>query len=328
MDRQDLQDRLAQEVPSSVLRYFAVDMHKLKPGRPSSDAYAEVIAHHERARAESRDLLNEFQFAGRTAVNCWLPLSNIAQQWTSQKGFCAALERKYGRDILIEGIRPTLDETPKAIQAFRFQDRVVLAFGYSKGERRVWQDYRVVRIPDQRVDFVIIHFDPFMVEVRVPANQNEAFKKAVLDVMGIEEEVTWECLTRLSEAEITELKDRLGSQAAVARHKETKGGLEYREWGAAPDTEDLYDLETYQEESRGKPFRKGVFVFDHQYSIGLVEKVKYRVTSSELTPRGKVTGGGLWFLSPVGEEVITRVIDIIRDIRRDTLEMAANALAG
>lgn len=182
---------------------------------------------------------------------------------------------------------------------------MVLAFSYLGRPRRYLEDYEIVIRSPQILDYVIIHFSPFAVEIRVNQSQNEIFKKAILSLMDIDSEVVWEKLTKLSEEQARELAGVLKARLRAAKHKMTEGVYATKEVTANTQVEDLEIQEQYQLEFSNQPMKKKTFVFRHEYSFGYVEEnVSFYITDE-----------GIWFRSNVGEEVIAHVLKEILKIK-------------
>ncbi|WP_187418456.1 hypothetical protein [Neomoorella thermoacetica] len=305
----DLKDVLAMEVPKAALKYIA-QTNELKPGGTSIEHYADVLVHSPKTIDIAKVLARQYRYAGRTAVNLFIPTSGISRDWNNPKYFKAEMEKKYGPDIFTDGVKPQLTEEPKLIRIHEDGSRYILTFSYLGKPRRVLDNYEIVKRRPQLIDFVLIHFEPFMIEIRTPMQDTKKFKSAVLKAMGItkstfEEEVTWEQITKLTDKEALELAIILRAKLRNAKHQMLEGIYATKEVTASPTVKDLSKEEEYLKEFKDIPCKKRVFNFLFEHSYGLKEDISYQITDQ-----------GLNFITPVSEEVISFVLDKIIQIRK------------
>jgi hypothetical protein len=299
-----LRDELVMQVPSGALKQLIKNEQLEEQAKlSSSEEMAEVISTH--SPGAGKIVLDEFKFAGATAVNVHMMMSGIPAIWHNKDYFKDHLIKKYTGALFSTGIRPELNKEPKLIRAHELGDRMVLAFSYLGAPRRYLEDYEIVIRSPQVLDYVIIHFSPFAVEIRANQSQNELFKKAVLNIMDIEDDVAWDKLTKLNEEQARKLAQELKARLRAAKHKMTEGVYATKEVTANTQIEDLESQEQYQVEFSNQPMKKKTFVFKHEYSFGYVEEnVSFYITDE-----------GIWFRSNVGEEVISHVFKEILKIK-------------
>jgi len=126
----------------------------------------------------------------------------------------------------------------------------------------------------------------------------------MLEIMGIEDEVVWDKLTKLTEEQSKELARALNARLRAAKHKMTEGVYATKEVTATTEVEDLEGEEQYRNEFQNQPTKKKTLAFTYNYSFGFEETVSYVITDE-----------GLWFRSEVGEEVIQHVFSEILKIK-------------
>lgn len=250
-------------------------------------------------------LANEFQFAGSTSVNLNIMMDGIPKQWKDKEYFKRYLEKKFTVDIFSKGLRPVLTKEPKLIKVYENEDKLVLAFSFLGKARRYLEDFRIVTRSQQIVEYVIVHFSPFAIEVRAGQDQNESFREAVLKIMGIpSEEVVWDKATKLNDQQAVELAIRLNAKLRAAKHKMTEGVYATKEVTAKTQVEDLESTPEYKKEFSNQPMKKKTLIFDYAYSFGYEDTISYVITDE-----------GLWIRSKVGEEVISYILDQIIGIK-------------
>lgn len=306
-----LKDELVMQVPNSVLKYLVKnegleEQTKLN----SSEEMAHVISTQRISTA--KHVVDEFKFAGSTAINVHMMIDGISAEWHNINHFKNHLIKKIGPDLFNRGMRPELSKEPKLIRVHELDNRMVLAFSYLGTPRRYLEEYEIVVRSPQVLDYVIIHFSPFAIEVRASQSQNDLLKKAVLEIMDIKSEVVWDKLTKLNDEQARKLANVLNARLRAAKHKMTEGVYATKEVTANTQVEDLETQEQYRLEFSNQPMKKKTFVFRHEYSFGYIdENVSFYITEE-----------GLWFRSNVGEEVIKHVFDEILQIKfpKDELE--------
>ncbi|GGF87036.1 hypothetical protein [Paenibacillus aceti] len=298
-----LRDILAMQVPSGVLKQV-VKNEKLDKDTKLSviEDMANIIA--DKKPSVGQDIADQFQYAGATAVNIHMVTSEISPEWRNKEYFKGFLIEKYTNDIFGRGLRPTLSDEPKIIKAHEVGNRLVLAFSYLGSSRRYLENFEIVVRRQQILDYVVIHFEPFCVEIRASQSQNETFKRTILSIMGIDQEVTWEKLTKLTEEQAKQLARELNAKLRSAKHKMTEGVYSTKEVTAKPQVEDLESEEDYKREFNNQPVKKKTLLFKHKYSFGFEDEISYVITDE-----------GLWFRSNVGEEVISFVFNVILKIK-------------
>lgn len=317
------------DIPSGALRHAAVDLHRLNVRRGNSETYAAALLEHDPAHPDIATLIQQFHFAGATSVNCHILLGAndiLPVEWRAVSTVKARLTEMYGDQLFTGGLRPPITDEPQLVAAAELDARLVLTYVFTKGERRVWQNYAIRKIANQRVEFVVLHFNPFMVEIRAPLHEVDLFRLQILKLVGLQDRsVDWEPLTRLNDYEVGELARRLGATLTKARHK-SDGPYDYEEVAAAEDV-DLLAEPDYQERFNGRPMRKKVLKYKHRYSWGYEDEVRYVVTGSgSLATDGQPSSGNIVFKSTVGEEVILRFIRELQDIRREKMQLILGAL--
>lgn len=298
-----LSDILAMQVPSGVLKQVVKNEKLDNDARLSIiEDMANIIA--DKKPLVGQDIADQFQYAGATAVNIHMVTSNISPEWKNREFFKGFLIEKYSENLFTRGLRPELSDDPKLVRAREVGDKLVLSFSYLGSPRRVYENYEVVIRRQQLLDYVVIHFDPFSIEIRASQSQNETFKRTMLSIMGIEDEVTWDKLTKLTEQQAKQLAKRSNAKLRSAKHKMTEGVYSTKEVTANPQVEDLEAEEDYQKEFNNQPVKKKTLSFKFPYSFGFEDEVSYVITDE-----------GLWFRSNVGEEVISHVFNTILDIK-------------
>lgn len=303
----ELVDLLVMEVPSNVLK------HAIKESGLDEGTKLTVIEDMARSISQGKPdigqrLAQEFRFAGTTAVNVHQMMKGIPADWHNKSFFKRHLVTKYGEDILREGIRPELTSKPTLIRAYDLGEKLVLAFSFLGQARRYFEDYQVVVRQPQVLEYVVIHFSPFAVEVRSGQSQNEMFKIAVLDIMDInKDDVVWDKVTKLNDEQAIQLASKLKARLRTAKHKMIEGPYATKEVTANPLVRDLASTEEYIREFGNQPMKKKTLVFDYRYSFGYEDEISYVITDE-----------GLWFRTHVGEQVIMYVLNAIIHIKYDS----------
>ncbi|SMQ60985.1 hypothetical protein SAMN05444673_0449 [Bacillus sp. OV166] len=298
----NLKDVLVMEVPSGALKKV-VKNKGIDSKLNSTEDMASAIA--EQDIRTGNDLANEFKFAGSTAVNLNIVMKGISPDWHNKDYFKTKLSNKFSPAIFTTGIRPVLDKIPRLISAYDQGTKLVLAFSFLGTPRRYLEDFQIVSRSPQIVEYVVIHFSPFAVEVRASHEQNKVFRDSVIDIMGITpSDVVWEKATKLTEEQANELATRLKARLRAAKHKMTEGPYATKEVTAHTQIDDLESDEQYKQEFSNQPMKKKTLVFEYSYSFGYEDSISYCITDE-----------GLWIRSKAGEEVITYVLDQIIQIR-------------
>lgn len=304
-----LEDLVAMKVPKPVLQYVAQE-HKIKPYGATVEDYAQAIVKSPLTKETAELLALEYRFAGRTAVNIFNPISGIMVVWDNIDYFVKQLVNKYGQDILGKGLRPKLSEKPRIYNVYKRENALILSFTYLGKPQKQYLNYEIVKHSPQLMDFVVIHFNPFCVEIRAALIKEKLLKNAILEVMGIDEDkVEWDIMTRLSENKAYQLALALNAGLTGAKHKMEEGIYDFKEVKANSQVKNLYDQKEYQEEFQGLPCKKQTFCFQYTYSFGYSTKVVLKITKN-----------GLNFLSDVPEEVITYVVEKLIDIRKQDIQ--------
>lgn len=298
-----LKDVLIMEVPSGAIKKVLKDK-KVNAKLNSLEEMANALT--KNLPDDSKKLSDEYKFAGSTSVNLNIMMKGIPHEWHNRDYFIKHLNAKYSTDIFNKGIKPNLDDTPKLIRAYKHQDKLVLAFSFFGPPRRVLEDFQIVVRKPQFVEYVIVHFSPFSIEIRSSPDRNILFRDAVLDIMDIKEKdnVVWDRVTKLTDPQANELAQKLGAKLRAAKHKMTAGVYATKEVTANTQVDDLESTEEYKKEFNNQPMKKKTLIFDFTYSFGYTETVSYVITDA-----------GLWIRSKSGEEVISYILDQIIQIR-------------
>jgi hypothetical protein len=297
----NLKDVLIMEVPSAALKNV-VKSRQIEARLSSNEEMAAAIA--EKDSGFANELADEFKFAGSTAVNLNILMSGISPEWHDKEFFKRKLREKFSEAIFTSGIRPNLEVIPKLIRAYEHEEKLVLAFSFLGPARRYLDDFEIVSRRPQIVEYVVIHFSPFAIEVRANHEQNIMFRDSVLSIMGIQHEVVWEKATKLSEEQANELARNLKARLRAAKHKMIEGPYATKEVTANTQVEDLENDEAYKKEFNNQPMKKKTLVFDYDYSFGYSDTISYVITDE-----------GLWIRSKAGEEVISHILNHIIKIR-------------
>jgi hypothetical protein len=300
--KMSLKDILVMEVPSGALKKI-VKNKGIETKLNSTEEMASAIA--EQDSKTGNHLANEFKFAGSTAVNLNIVMKGVSSDWYNKDYFKTRLSNKFSPAIFSTGIRPKLDKTPRLISAHDQGSKLVLAFSFLGTPRRYLEDFQIVSRSPQIVEYVVIHFSPFAVEVRASHEQNNVFRDSVINIMGINpSEVVWEKATKLTEEHANELASRLQARLRAAKHKMTEGPYATKEVTAHTQIDDLESDEQYKQEFSNQPMKKKTLIFDYTYSFGYEDIISYCVTDE-----------GLWIRSKAGEEVISYILNQIIQIR-------------
>ncbi len=298
----NLRDILVMEVPHGALKEL-IKKQKIESKLNSTEDMAEALV--EENFDQGLELANQFKFAGSTAVNLNIAMKGLGVEWHRKEYFKSKLREKYSAEIFESGIRPTLEKKPKLIRAYDFNDKLVLAFSFLGHARRYLENFQIVSRSPQMVEYVIIHFSPFAVEVRASQDRNSMFLNSVVEIMEkTPSDIAWEKATKLNEQQANQLAQSLNARLRAAKHKMTEGPYATKEVTAKTQVEDLQEDEQYKSEFNNQPMKKKTLRFDFQYSFGYSDEISYEVTDE-----------GLWLRSKVGEEVISYILDKIIELR-------------
>lgn len=307
----ELEDLLIMEVPLKQLQHIC-NAFDLKTGGNSLSDYVRAIISNEPARSYASQLLNEYLFAGKTAVRLYKPLNLKGEQFKSINHFRTFLRGKYGERVFVEGLRNPPTDTPQIFKATEYRGKLYFSMICLGQERRFVRNYQIVKERLQIVDYIVVHFGPFMLETRVPVNRDRIYKDAFLNIIDAKEEIEWLNLTNLSESETQVLINReLEGMLTGAKHKMTEGIYDTVEVSAKSDV-NLIDEPEYNETYSYKPYRSKRIMFPFRNSNGFVENISARITTE-----------GIHFYSTVSEEVIEHVLSCVLKIKGETLEETA-----
>ena len=307
-----LEDILVMEVPRKALHHVC-DQNKLKPGGSTSEHYAKAIISNSNTYSIGADLAEGYRYAGRTAANFYQPLNGFPKELTEKSSVLTFLREKYGKQVFEEGIRPNLSETPQLFRVTVFENKLVLSYSFLGPEIRVLRDFQVKKERPQRVDYAVLHFNPLIVETRVPANKVDLFKEAVLKTLDIgSKQVEWFSMSELSNSEAQQLRTVLGGGLKGAKHKMTEGIYDTIEVKANNEVVDLFEKQEYMDAFAGKPYRSMTFRFPYKHRNGLEEEISVRITPL-----------GVNFNSAVSEEVIQNVMTELLKIKVTTFAQVA-----
>lgn len=227
------EDLLAMEVPTKQLKTICAEF-KIKPGGNSSDDYAKSIASEPKSHDKANEVLNEFRYAGRTTARLYKPIE-LQERFNNISSFKGFLIEKYSDIIFGRGNILTPSKEPKLWKAQEYKGKIYLTFIYLGRERRIFKDFDVHKYQAEEVDFLVVHFNPLLLEVRVPMIQDEPFKKAFLKVVNINNDIEWVNLSCLNDSEAKQLRSVCNSILTSAKHKMTEGAFDSVEVKAKPD---------------------------------------------------------------------------------------------
>lgn len=297
-----LEDLLIMEVPTRQLRHIC-SINKLKPGGNSTEDYAKCISENTELQPVANLLVDEFQFAGKTTVRLYRPLDAIFEKFNNIHSLREFLRKKYGDKIFTSGIRTEPTDIPRLFKVTEYNEKFYLSFVYLGQERRVFRDYEIVKERPQNVDFLVIHFNPLLLQVRVPTAKDSLFKQAFLKVLDINQNIDWVNVTALDDGEARLMLENLKCGLVCAKHKMTEGIYDTIEVRAKPEV-NLADEPEYKDEYNDKPYRNLRGQFQYKYSNGLEDTVSLQVTNE-----------GVNFYTQVSEEVIQHVVNCILSLK-------------
>lgn len=308
-----LEDLLVMEVPRKQLQRVCSN-YKLKPKSSSSEDYAKSIVTDERTLPEGKTLVDEYQYAGKTAVRIYKPQGDGLEKFNNIQDLKSFLKNKYGQSIFNGGIRAQLSDTPQLFKAVEYKGKLYLSFVCLGSERRVFKNYEIVRERPQYVDYLVVYFNPLLLQVRVASTKDALFKAAFLDALNIKDKIDWLNMSEFSSKEADDLKVKLSGSLKGAKHKMTEGIYDTVEVRAKDDI-DLSEEPEYQETYSGKPFKSLTFWFPYKYNNGIEEEISVRVSKE-----------GVNFFSDVSEEVIEHFTNVMLAIKFETFRLAALTL--
>lgn len=312
----NLEDLLTMEVPRKQLVQVCKN-YELKSSGNSSNDYAKVIVQDCRSRKEGEILLDEFRYAGRTAVRVYKPIELKLDYLKSIESLKKFLKTQYGNELFTNGIKVKIDHEPKLFKVYEGENKLFLSFIYLGAERRIFKNYEIVKESPQIVDYLVLHFDPLLLEMRVALNKDSIFKESFLKSIGVNDKIEWFNICSLSKSEAEILKDTLSGELTGAKHKMTEGIYDTVEVKAKLNV-DLSEEDEYQDKYNDLPYRTLTFQFPFRYNNELEDEVTLKITNTENS-----SNNGLVFMSVVSETVIEHVISTVFTIKASTFQKIA-----
>lgn len=312
----ELEDLLVMEVPKKQLVQVC-NNYDLKSTGNSLGDYAKVIVENSSSRREGEILLDEFRYAGKTAVRVYKPINlnlGVLKDIESFKNF---LQNKYGNNLFLNGIKVEIDHDPKLFKVAEGENKLFLSFIYLGTERRIFKNYEIVKESPQIVDYLVLHFEPLLLEMRVALNKDSMFKESFLKSIGVNDKIDWFNLCSLSKSEAYILQDTLRGGLTGAKHKMMEGIYDTVEVKAKPNV-DLSEEDEYQDKYNDLPYRTLTFQFPFTYDNGLEDGVTIKITNTDNS-----VNNGIIFMSVVSEAVIEYVISTIFTIKANTFSEVA-----
>ena len=300
------------EVPKKILQHVS-SKNKLKPSGSSIESYAGAIAKYQ--QDIGKQVVASYRYAGRTTISLYKPLVGIDKRFNSQSLFKNYLVEKYGSGIFAQGLTPDIMDKPIIYSATELGNKIILCYTYLGQERRVFRQYKIVKERPQVIDYIVVHFNPLAIELRVPQSKALVFIKAFLETIDGKSDAEWFNLTELSNREAKELIDRLEAGLKGAKHKMPEGPYDTVEVRANINVEDLFRDKSYQEEFSNTPYKNMTVSFSYSHNIGLEEKISLRINPKSIN-----------FYSAVSEEIIDYMIDNIFLIKHETTKQITSAM--
>lgn len=303
------------EVPNVAMKEI-LRLHKVKPDGTSTEDYADALLGSELTSPIAPTLADEFRFAGKTVVNLCVPIDGFDNSLKNKESFRRRVESRYGSTLFNQRNRVTLSLDPVPIRVYELDSKFIIEYSYYGNEQRVLDNYEIRKRRPQLINYVIIHFNPFLIEVRSSAEDREKFLMALTETIGLDPtKMEWNYDSVLSEAEIRMLSTALHAKLRVAKHKMPTGIYATVEVSATPQVPDLSQEDQYQNQFRGARTEKKTYQFNYHHSFGFTQSVTLTITRK----------GGLWFRTSIGEEVINHVINTLISIRQQIATVAATA---
>lgn len=295
------------EVPRRQLEKVVKDL-RLHPESHTIEHYAKAIVSNESGKEEGEYLANEFRYAGKTATRLYYPTAIFYDSLTPLNSILFVkhlLTEKYGSRVFSNGLRVEPGEKPQLFKVDEYEGRLYLSFIFLGPERRVFRNYEVIKERPQNIDYLVLHFDPFMVQVRVANGKEGPFLGEIENIISGRNRLEWVNITELNDLEAQKLKNDLNGQLIGAKHKTIEGEIvdtiEYR----AKPNKNLDDAEEYQQNCSDKPYRNLTFKFPYMYNNGMEEGISLRISKN-----------GINFYTTVSEQVIQYVLEKIIQIKQ------------
>lgn len=306
-----LEDLLVMEVPTKQLRHI-ITINRLKPTGSTREDYAKFISSNAKLQTAAQSLVEEFQYAGKTAVRLFKPIEDIPEKYSNIKQFRAFLRDRYNENIFTKGIRVTPTESPSLYRAVEYNGKFYLSFVYLGKERRIFRNFEIVRERPQNVDFLVVHFNPLLLQVRVPAGKDKLFKQAFAKSLGINYDVHWTNYLALDANQIKSVVNKLSCGLSVAQHKMAEGPIDTITVTAKPHVS-LAGQPEYDEQYCDIPMNSAKIEIPYEYSNGFKESISLKINQE-----------GINFLSDVSEEIIDFVINLLVNEKFPPNEQVAN----
>lgn len=310
-----LKNQLQLQVPASVMRSI-LKQFEVKPISPTSESYADSLATEDKCADAANAVLEQFAFAGKTLVTLWKPINDVTADMDDIEYFGTHLENKYSEifNKRRQGISPTVE--PQLSHAINLGDRIILEFIYQGRDQRTfnYQEGSVETMKPTLVDYVVVHFSPFMLEFRCPQTETNKFRSAMEELLGLDPDATdWFCESLMTESEIDELGNKLHASLRGAKHKMTHGAFDSVDLKAKDQVEDLYQEDEYMDLCGSEPTVSKSFSFEFLNDLGFTQQITFEITNTTAV-------GRIFIRTNASEDAIRYVVNTIIEIRKKNQE--------
>lgn len=289
---------------SGVPKDFITNYAQAKGYVFSSKSKMEVVQEALDALANDQlaELINEFQHGGRGSIYVYRASVQELSPLLDTTELVNRLSSHTSGPNPFQGMcQPALDKTPRLVYAELSGSQLYLLTAHQGAcqERLVGWQYEEI-VPTVFVK-AFIDLNTGVVQVRGSRQACAAVLTQVSRMLAITKPEP----LYFSEEDLNAFSAAVGARSRVARHRRDSGGIEYVEYAASDDEEDLDHSQEYLQEASEYPVRRKRFNMEfRQFDQNIV-------VSFEMT----VNQNFIHFRTPVGEGVISRVLSAIRGVK-------------
>lgn len=247
------------------------------------------------------ELLSEHEHGGKGSVYIF-QANNSETRGLTQETITERLEALNIGNPFVGYLRPELDRTPKIIYVeFLTQDKIYVLTAHLGTLQERFIGWEVEEFRPTIFSKTFIHMNDGIIEVRASGNSSGAIIRQIAHYFNL----TLPRPVEFSAEDIDLITNRLGARSRIARHRPEAGGLEYIEYGAAEDVDDLAEIQEYQDEAGERPLRRKRL------------RMNYRQFEQDVSIAFEMAVDQCYILfkTPVGEGVINRVLAEVRAVK-------------
>ena len=267
------------------------------------------------SRQQLDEIAGDWLYAGRTSVT-WIELAPSAPDGnTPELGpgeplmdrLREALTAVYDHDPLEDHERPTeVTTTPQLVEARIWRpNKVVFVFAVAKRVAKVIHNFEPVDVLVDEFFVAVLRLDRRILEIRASHERAELLANTwlveLMQHFGVKG-VNFRYIT-IDEDELEQIKSRLGAALDTFRGRTNTGSdIDTLRLTKSLTCDDLAAVPTFQDFTDGYEPASVDFVFTHEAA----GNVRVRIST---------VNGSVWFQTPVTEDVVDHVYDIVRAVK-------------